>query len=75
MTVTFRDLWLRRERKARAAKFALMKARNQQLWRTPDIEWVEIDTGGLTDRQFFDAAQSTLKSVNAKRNRLRALQF
>jgi hypothetical protein len=75
VTATFRDLWLRRQRKARAARFKLAHNRCLAVQQTVEIEWVEIDCSGLTDRIRSEVAEDPLKLELAKRNRLRASKF
>jgi hypothetical protein len=75
MTVTFRDLWLRRQRVARATRFQLMHNLNRALWADDQIEWVKIDTGGLPALQKSSRLYQSWNSELAKRNRLRASKF
>jgi len=75
VTVTFRDLWLRRQRAARESKFQRTHQLARLLWDDNKIEWHQIDTEGLLARQKFDMAQQSSSRENAKRNRLRAKEF
>jgi len=75
MTVTWRDLWIRRQRAARRNRFNLAHALNAAAWADDEIEWREIASESLVRRQQIDAAKDPLKLEQAKRNRLRALEF
>jgi hypothetical protein len=75
MTATFRDLWLRRQRAARRNRFAIAHARCIAHNYPDHIAWVKIDTEGLLCQQQTDAAKDPLILLNAKRKRLRALEF
>jgi hypothetical protein len=75
VTVTFRDLWLRRHRAARATRFKLAHNLNRALWADDAIEWRVIAPDGATAAALNRMAQQSSKRQQAKRNRLRALEF
>jgi len=69
VTVTFRDLWLRRQRVSRATRFQLAHNLNRAMWADDKIEWHQIDTGGLSARQRADMVLDTFRLQLAERNR------
>ena len=75
MSLTWRDLWIRGQRKARANRFKLAHVRNLDAWDQLKIEWVKIDTEGLLSRQQTDAAKDPRIVELAKRKRLHRLEF
>jgi len=61
VTVTFRDLWLRRYRAGLRNRFQIMHNINRAAWGAYLIEWREIDLGGLWQGVRSETAQSTFR--------------
>jgi len=75
VTATFHDLWCRRQRAARASKFARAHALCGFCNPANEIEWLNRPLRGPLDPPWLRMAQKAWKREQAKNKRLHALKF